>query len=57
MFLQILTKFRLVSKFGQLIGEISIDFPSTGFIHLAILGIFIGVDKHYGATCGVCKAA
>ena len=53
MFLQILTKFMSVSKFGQLIGEILIDFPSTVFIHLAILGIFIGVDKYYGATCEI----
>ncbi len=53
MFLQILTKFKPVSKFGQLIGKISIDFPSTGFIHLAILGVFIGVSKYNGATCEI----
>ena len=53
MFLQILTKFKPVSKFGQLIGKISIDFPSTGLMYLAILGIFVEVNKYDGATCEI----
>ena len=41
LYLQVLTKIWLVSKFGQLAGGFLIDFPSMGLIYLAILGIFM----------------
>lgn len=54
MYLQVLTKIWLVSKFGQLVGDFLIVFLSVGLIHLAILGIFVEVNKYDGATCVHC---
>ena len=45
--------FRLVSCYGRQIIDNPIDFLTTGFIHLAILGVFIEVYKRYGATCEI----
>lgn len=53
MYLQVLTKIWLVSKFGQLVGDFLIVFLSVGLIHLAILGIFVEVNKYDGATCEI----
>ena len=53
LYLQVLTKTWLVSKFGQLVGGFFIDFPSMGLMYLAILGIFVEVNKYDGATCEI----
>ena len=54
LYLQVLTKTWLVSKFGHLAGGFLIDFPSMGLMYLAILGIFVEVNKYDGATCVHC---
>jgi hypothetical protein len=45
LYLQVLTKIWLVSKFAQLVGDFLIDFLSMGLMYLAILGIFVEVNK------------
>lgn len=57
LYLQVLTKIWLVSTFGQLVGGFLIDFLSMGLMYLAILGIFVEVNKYNGATCVVCDLA
>ena len=53
LYLQVLTKIWLVSKFGQLVGGFLIDFLSMGLMYLAILGVFVEVNKYDGATCEI----
>ena len=51
MYLQVLTKIWLVSKLGRLVGNFLIVFLSMDLMYLAILGIFVEVNKYDGATC------